>query len=288
MTLELEQLIRKALEENPSSENLSTKFFSPEQKWTRVFLIAQDDLVLSGSALFEKSFSLTDPDFQITWHFSDGDLVLKGQSVATMAGHFDQFVCSENIALSFIQRLSGIATLTRLFVEQVEHSSCQIFGSPNHTPLYQDLEDQAIIHGGGKTSREQSAHRVFLDKRHQSFWKFAELSEKIEEVSFLKESDDTKKDLKIEMVANTLEEVEAACDLNVQGIILDNMSHTHQNDTLKAALKIIPHNITTTVTGVISLEEARTMADLKVNRMVIDPLPLSAPTALLSLSFAEN
>lgn len=268
----LQELIREAIQEDLPTGDLTTDSLSARQKRGRARLVAKEDLVLSGQEAFSEAIRQLEPEAQIKWHFNDGDFLLAQQTACTLTGNLLQILKAERVALNFLGRLSGVATLTRCFVKEVEHTQCRILDTRKTTPLFRTLEKQAVLHGKGHNHRKNLSDAVMIKENHIRV--AGSIQEAVNQVR-------QNTDAPIEVECASLEEVRQAAELRVDQILLDNMS----NETMAEALRLIPSIIKTEASGNMTLERVRGVAELGVDFISIGALTHSAPCADLSLLF---
>ncbi len=270
--MKLFDLVKQALDEDLPGGDLTTDNLNLGERLGRARLVAKEDLVISGQEAFQMSFLHLDPEVKLHWPFKDGDFVLKSQTVAVLTGHLEALLKGERVALNFIGHLSGIASLTRCFVEQVKHTSCQILDTRKTTPLWRSLEKQAVRHGRGHNHRLNLSEAVLVKDNHIAAC--GDLKTAVQKIrqSFAGP---------IEVECAELSQVEEAVALNVDRILLDNMD----NSTLEQALALIPKRIQTEASGNMSLDRVRSVAELGVDFISVGALTHSAPCADLSLEF---
>src|SRR5262245_19173226 len=126
MNSDLDDLIVTAINEDMPQGDATTEALGLKERKGRARVIAKEDLVISGSDPFTRVLHKLDPQVEVKWLFQDGDFVLRKQAVATLYGNLVQILKAERVALNFLGRLSGVATLTRCFVKQIEHTRCRI------------------------------------------------------------------------------------------------------------------------------------------------------------------
>lgn len=265
-------LIRAALKEDMPSGDVTTESLAKRPKYGEALLKAKEDLVLSGANAFEETMLYLEPQVKIKWQFNEGDLVFKGQNICSIEGDLIQILKAERVALNFLGRLSGIATLTRNFVKEVEGTSTKILDTRKTTPLLRDLEKRAVRHGGGTNHRFNLSEAVLIKDNHISL-----MGGITSAVSRLKQHCT----LPVEVECSNLEQVKECVSLNVQRILLDNMS----NETIVLALKLIPKEIKTEASGNMVLSRVKSVAQLGVDYISVGALTHSAPCADISLLF---
>ena len=270
--MNLLELIRAAIKEDMPQGDLTTESLALKPKIGRARLRAKEDILLSGTAPFEQSMLTLEPSCRVKWHFEEGDKILKSQIICTIEGDLVQILKAERVALNFLGRLSGIATLTHAFAQQLAGTKTKILDTRKTTPGYRELEKRAVVHGGGHNHRMNLSSAVLIKDNHITV--MGGLPQAVQRVR-------EHTSLSIEVEARTMAEVKEAVAQNVQRILLDNMN----NETLKEALALIPANIETEASGNMKLERVRSVAELGVNYISVGALTHSAPCADVSLEF---
>ncbi|MEK6627445.1 MAG: carboxylating nicotinate-nucleotide diphosphorylase [Bdellovibrionota bacterium] len=265
-------LIKAALKEDMPSGDITTESMAMKPKNGEALLKAKEDLVLSGANAFEETILFLEPQAKIKWQFNEGDLIYKGQNICSAYGDLIQILKAERVALNFLGRLSGIASLTRSFVKEVEGTKTKILDTRKTTPLLRDLEKRAVHHGGGFNHRFNLSEAVLIKDNHITL-----MGGITKAVNRLKQHCN----LAIEVEASTLEQVKECVLLNVQRILLDNMS----NEMITAAMQIIPQHINTEASGNMNLSRVKSVAQLGVDFISVGALTHSAPCADVSLLF---
>lgn len=266
------ELVRQGVLEDMPQGDLTTRSLGLTSRPGTARLIAKQDLVVSGLDLFQATVLSLDPDCRVQWTFVDGQSVLKGQVVGLLHGNLIEILKAERTALNFLGHLSGIATLTRQYVAQVEHTSTQILDTRKTLPGYRALEKKAVRDGGGRNHRLNLSDAILIKENH--IRAVGGLSAAIQAVR-------RHTSASIEIETTTLNEVREAIDGKVQRILLDNMS----NELMAEALELIPAEIQTEASGNMSLSRVRSVAELGVNFISVGALTHSAPVADLSLIF---
>jgi nicotinate-nucleotide pyrophosphorylase (carboxylating) len=265
-------LIKSALKEDIPAGDVTTESLGMRPKHGEALLKAKEDLVLSGANAFEETLLFLEPQVKVKWQFNEGDLVYKGQNICSIEGDLIQILKAERVALNFLGRLSGIATLTRQFVKSIEGTQTKILDTRKTTPLLRDLEKRAVVHGGGSNHRFNLSEAVLIKDNHISLMGGITIA-----VSRLRQHCE----LPIEVEASNLEQVKECVALNVQRILLDNMS----NEMMALAINIIPKEIKTEASGNMNLNRVKSVADLGVDFISVGALTHSATCADVSLLF---
>lgn len=268
----LVDLIQAALQEDMPTGDLTTECLALKPRFGQAILKAKQDLVLSGSGAFEQTMQTLEANVKIKWLFQEGEKVLRNQNICTLEGDLIQILKAERVALNFLGHLSGIATYTHQFVQQVQGTKTQILDTRKTTPGLRELEKKAVVHGGGQNHRMNLSAAILIKDNHISV--MGGLREAVERVR----SHATKP---IEVECRTLAEVQTAVQLQVTRLLLDNMD----NEMLREALKVVPPTIQTEASGNMNLERVRSVALLGVDFISVGALTHSAPVADVSLLF---
>lgn len=270
--MNLIDLIRAAIKEDMPTGDLTTESLALRPHQGRAKLRAKADLVLSGTSAFEQTMEHLEPGLRIKWHFDEGHEILKGQIICSLEGDLVQVLKAERVALNFLGRLSGIATLTNRFVKAIAGTKTQILDTRKTTPVYRDLEKRAVVHGGGLNHRMNLSTAILVKDNH-----IALMGGITKAVSRIRENSQ----VAIEVEVKNPAEVKEAVSLGVQRLLLDNMT----NAQLAEALTMIPPSIETEASGNMSLERVRSVAELGVHFISVGALTHSAPVADVSLEF---
>jgi nicotinate-nucleotide pyrophosphorylase (carboxylating) len=273
--LSIDQIIKSAVDEDMPNGDITTDSLLLKDRSGRAQLIAKEDLVLSGSLLFEKVFLTVNKNIEFHWLKRDSELVLKNQKIVNIKGPLADILKAERVALNFLGKMAGIATLTRCFVDQLIGLQTQILDTRKTTPLFRQWERMAVQHGGGKNHRLNLSDRVLIKENH--IQAAGGITKAIELVRAQAHN-------WIQVETRSLDDVKTAVAAKVNSILLDNMS----NEQLVTALKIIPSLIETEASGNMNLERIRSVAETGVQYISVGMLTHSAPTADVSLLIEET
>lgn len=268
----LDSLIDIAIQEDLPSGDVTTDNLNLSERNCKAHLVAKEDLILSGQELFEKVFSKVDSKTQLEWKFKNSDLILKNQIVCILKGNANSLLKAERVALNFLGHLSGIATLTRCFVDQVKGLETKILDTRKTTPGFRGLEKKAVLDGGGTNHRMNLSDAIMIKDNHIEA--IGSITEAVRQIR-------DKSELSIEVETRNLQEVREAVACKVKRIMLDNMD----NDTIKQAMHLIPYGIEVEASGNMSISRVRSVAELGVHFISVGALTHSAPTADFSLQF---
>lgn len=270
--MNLRQLIEKAYAEDIPRGDLTTDNLGLDERPGDAQLIAKEDLVVAGLQVFEDCVHYIDPSAKLRWQFKDGDLALNRQTVCWIKGDLIKLLRAERVALNFLGRLSGIATLTRCFVQETKGTECKILDTRKTTPLLRGLEKAAVRAGGGVNHRMNLSDAILIKENH------------IRAVGSIRAAIASIRERyngPIEVECRTLDEVQTAVKERVDRILLDNMSTAD----MKAAREIIPAMISVEASGNMTVERIRDVAATGVDFISVGALTHSAPCADFSLMF---
>ena len=266
------QLLEMAFEEDLPHGDITSDSILKKETSVLANLKAKEDLVLSGCTLFEEAMRWQDEELKIHWHFKDSDFVYNQQTICQIEGSALAILKAERVALNFLGKLSGIATLTRCFVEKLHGTQTKILDTRKTTPGFRALEKAAVLHGGGMNHRMNLSDGVLIKENH--IRAAGGITSAVQEVR-------SHTSFPIEVECSSLSEVEEAVALKVHRILLDNMSL----ETLKECLEVIPRTIETEASGNMNLDRVKSVAELGVNYISVGQITHSAPSADVSLLF---
>ncbi len=268
--MDTQRLIEIAIEEDLPNGDITTDALSLENKKGCARLIAKQDMVLSGSSLFEQTIGYFNPDIDYSWYFKDGESVLSGQNLAAIKGSLTAMLKGERIALNFLGHLSGIATLTKTYVDQVHGTQTKILDTRKTLPGWRALQKRAVVDGGGVNHRFSLSEKIMIKDNHIKA--VGSITQALEKIPSPQE---------IIIEVRSFSDVQEALYFNVGHLLLDNMD----NETLEKCLNIIPKHINTEVSGQITLERIRFIAPLGVDYISIGAITHSASNANISMDF---
>lgn len=272
MKLVADKLIMQALEEDITSEDITTNAVMRERREGEVDLICKEDGIIAGLWVFERVFTLLDPSTRVTLFVKDGDEVKKGQKMGVVTGDIRVLLSGERTALNYLQRMSGIATYTRSVAKLLEGTKTKLLDTRKTTPNMRIFEKYAVRTGGGYNHRYNLSDGVLLKDNHigaaGSVKKAVELAR--EYAPFVR---------KIEVETETLEMVKEAVEAGADIIMLDNMSL----EMMKEAVDYIDGRTSTECSGNVTKENAAQLAAAGVDYISSGALTHSAPILDISL-----
>ena len=273
------ETIRRALAEDLGSGDITSECFIPADHRSSARLTAGEFAILAGTAATTEVFRQVDPTIEITAHQNDGDRLAPGTLILTATGPTRALLSAERTALNFLQRLSGIATLTRSFVDAVAGTKAVILDTRKTTPGLREFERLAVRAGGGTNHRFGLFDRVLAKDNHLAITPDA--------TGLQRAIDEAKKrapGILIEIEADTLDQVRLLCGLrDINIILLDNMS----NDQLRAAVQIrADREILLEASGRVNLDTVAAIAATGVDQISVGALTHSARAIDLSLGIS--
>jgi nicotinate-nucleotide pyrophosphorylase (carboxylating) len=268
-----DHLIDLALEEDAGLGDVTSRAIFPPAHRSRAFIAAGHDLVVCGLEVAARVFARVDPALKVTLTARDGDRIRQDGRVLDVAGPTAALLTAERTALNFIQRLSGIATLSRRFAAAVSGTGVRIVDTRKTTPGYRALEKYAVRCGGCSNHRSSLGEHVLIKDNH-----IAAAGSLTRAVNLARAA--APHLAKIEVEAKTLAEVKEAVRAGAEVILLDNMTP----DLVRQAVMLIAGAALVEVSGGVRLETVRDFALPGVDVISIGALTHSAPAADLSLT----
>ena len=266
MQLQADKLIRMALEEDITSEDVSTNAVMPTKVQGTVDLIAKEDGVIAGMDVYARVFKLLDEDTEIEMFCHDGDEVREGDLMAKVTGDIRVLLSGERVALNYLQRMSGIATYTRSVAKLLEGSGVTLLDTRKTTPNCRVFEKYAVRVGGGCNHRYNLSDGVLLKDNHigaaGSITKAIQMAKAY--APFVR---------KIEIETETLEQVAEAVEAGADIIMLDNMTP----EVMKQAVALIDGRAQTECSGNITKENIARICEIGVDFVSSGALTHSAP-----------
>lgn len=272
MLLNADELIKLALREDISSEDVTTNAVMHTYQKGEVDLICKQDGIIAGLEVFKRVFELLDSQTKVEFYAKDGDEVKNGQLLGKVEGDIRVLLSGERTALNYLQRMSGIATYTSSIAKLLEGSKTKLLDTRKTTPNMRIFEKYAVRAGGGFNHRYNLSDGVLLKDNH------------IGAAGGVKEAVKMAKEYapfvrKIEVETENLDMVKEAVEAGADIIMLDNMS----TDEMKEAIRIIDGRAETECSGNVTKENIERVIDLGVDYISSGALTHSAPILDLSL-----
>ncbi len=274
--MDVAELVRRALEEDGVSRDLTTLAAVPDDLSARGVFLAKQELVVSGLDVAAEVFRAVDERLAVEPRVGEGQKVSPGTEVGWVTGPARGMLTGERVALNLLQRLSGVATLTRRFVDAVAGTTARIRDTRKTTPLLRALEKRAVEAGGGV------AHRAGLDKGILIKDNHARLAGGVGEAT--RRARSAFPNVSIETEVERLDQIEEALRAGAQMILLDNFTPA----AVRAAVAQIAGRVTVEVSGGVTLRTVREYAEAGPDYIAIGALTHSAPAADISLEVESD
>ncbi len=274
----IEDAVGRALREDVGSGDATTSALVPTDAVSRAMMNARVDMTVCGVGIAEQVFQTLDSGVIVESFAGDGDRVAAGAALLRIEGPTRAILTGERTALNFMQRLSGVATLTARYVEAVAGFETEILDTRKTTPGWRLLEKYAVACGGGRNHRVGLYDMVMIKDNHLAALSDAEPNAIAAAVQRARAG---APDLRVEVEADNLEQVAQAADAGADVILLDNMPP----DALCQALRIIDGRCQTEASGGVTLETIRGVAATGVDFISVGALTHSATAVDIGLDF---
>ena len=272
MKMQADKLIRMALQEDITSEDVSTNAVMRSAVKGTVDLIAKEDGIIAGLDVYARVFQILDEKTEISFNFKDGEAVKKGDLLGTVTGDIRVLLSGERVALNYLQRMSGIATYTKQVSKLLEGSKVTLLDTRKTTPNCRGFEKYAVRIGGGCNHRYNLSDGVLLKDNHigaaGSVAKAVVMAK--EYAPFVR---------KIEIEVETMEQVKEAVEAGADIIMLDNMTP----EMMKEAVELIAGRAQTECSGNITKENIAKILETGVDFVSSGALTHSAPILDISM-----
>ena len=272
MKMQADKLIRMALQEDITSEDVSTNAVMRSAVKGTVDLIAKEDGIIAGLDVYARVFQILDEKTEISFNFKDGDAVKKGDLLGTVTGDIRVLLSGERVALNYLQRMSGIATYTKQVLKLLEGSKVTLLDTRKTTPNCRVFEKYAVRIGGGCNHRYNLSDGVLLKDNH-----IGAAGSVAKAVAMAKEYAPFVR--KIEIEVETMEQVKEAVEAGADIIMLDNMTP----EMMKEAVELIAGRAQTECSGNITKENIAKILETGVDFVSSGALTHSAPILDISM-----
>ena len=272
MKLNADKLIMMALQEDITSEDVSTNAVMPKAQKGKVDLICKQDGIIAGLDVYARVFTLLDDSTEVEFFCKDGDEVKAGQLMGIVTGDIRVLLSGERVALNYLQRMSGIATYTHEVAELLKGSKTTLLDTRKTTPNCRIFEKYAVRVGGGSNHRYNLSDGVLLKDNHigaaGSITNAVRMAK--EYAPFVR---------KIEVEVETLDQVKEAVEAGTDIIMLDNMT----TDQMRAAIDLIDGRAETECSGNVTKENIESLISLGVDYISSGALTHSSPIMDISM-----
>ena len=272
------QHVRAALAEDVGDGDVTTLATVPETMTARAAMKAREELVVCGLSFAEAAFRELSADTHVTCAVADGARVALGARLLEVEGSACALLAAERVALNFVQRLSGVATLAARFVEAVAGTGAVILDTRKTTPGWRELEKYAVRCGGAQNHRLGLWDMVLIKDNHLAALREARpnaIAAAVERARLIYPA------LKVEVEADTLEQVRQAAGTGADIILLDNMTP----EQLREAVRLVSGRAKTEASGGVNLQTVRAIAETGVDFISVGAMTHSARAVDIGLDF---
>ena len=268
----IREIVKRALAEDLGEGDITSIFTIPKNINALGIIVAKERGVLAGTMVAEQVFKVVDKNTKITFHKQDGERFITGNIIADIQGKAVSLLAAERVALNFLQRLCGIATLTRKYVLQVKGTGAKILDTRKTTPGIRILEKYAVRMGGGYNHRIGLYDQILIKDNHIN------LGGGIKNVLNKVKNIDSGK-IFIEIEVRNIRQLKQALSYDIERIMLDNMSI----EDIKKAVEIVNNKCELEVSGNVGLDNVRRIAKTGVDYISVGALTHSYRSIDLSM-----
>jgi len=268
----IDKIIDSALEEDLGPGDITTEALVDLSVKGEARLIAKEEIILAGIGVFSRVFSRLDPEIVVETKYRDGEAVSNGQDIGIVKGSMRGILSGERTALNFLQRLSGIATLTRKYVERTDSSKVRVIDTRKTTPGLRILEKYAVRRGGGFNHRFGLFDGILIKDNH-----IAVAGSIAKALARIKGR--VPHTLRIEVEVEDIKGVEEAIGAGADAILLDNMSLKE----MREAVSIAGGRVLLEASGGITLESIEEVSKIGINLISVGAITHSARSVDISL-----
>lgn len=261
--------INDFLKEDIGEGDKTTEWIVPENHISKAKIISKEDGVIAGHKYAKEIFKALDNGINYREIKKDGELVKRGEIIAEIEGKTRTILSGERVALNILQRLSGIATLTRKYVKAVEGTKAKILDTRKTTPGLREMEKYAVRMGGGENHRFNLSEMVLIKENH--IFVAGSIKEAIRRVKG--------KGLKVEVEVKNMDELVEAIEEGVDRILLDNWD----TEKIKEAVELVRGKVPLEASGNMTIERAKKVAEAGVDYISVGALTHSFKSLDLSL-----
>ena len=272
----IHRVVQLALDEDAPWGDITSEYLIPVEATAHAELVAREPGVLSGGEVFAAAFHLTDPAVTVELHAADGTEFAPGTPLATVSGPARSVLTAERVALNFVQRMSGIATLTAAYVAEVAHTGTRIADTRKTTPGLRAFERHAVTSGGGHNHRFSLSDAVMAKDNHLAVLTGRGVSVTAALQGAIARLPHT---THVEVEVDRLDQIEPVLAAGVGTIMLDNFSR----DDMRAGVTLISGRAIVEASGGITFEKLREIAETGVDVISVGALTHSARALDLGL-----
>ncbi len=268
-------MLQRALEEDIGSGDITTSLLIPEESNSIAQYIAKEDFILAGLPFARELFRLIEPSVHIKTTVDDGSRVRSGESIGEISGKTRSILTGERVSLNILQRLSGIATMTSMYVEKIKGTRAKIVDTRKTTPCLRFMEKYAVRIGGGHNHRFGLFDGILIKDNHiKALGSIRKAVEKAKTAHHL---------TNIEVEVNNLRDLDVAIEAGADIVMLDNMSIAD----MKEAVRFSDSKVLLEASGGINLENVRAVAETGVDLISVGALTHSSSSVDISLEIVQ-
>ncbi|RKQ29658.1 carboxylating nicotinate-nucleotide diphosphorylase [Oceanobacillus halophilus] len=275
--LKLRRTLQSLLLEDIGDNDITSQTIFPLDKYGKGIFIAKEDGILSGLEVIAEAYQLLDSKMEVVYYFKDGDRVSAGQKIADVSGPIAHLLTGERVILNLIQRMSGIATVTRESIQELNDKAIQICDTRKTAPGLRMFDKYAVVCGGGKNHRQGLYDGVMIKDNHISFC--GSITKAVKEVR-----KHVGHMVKIEVETESKEEVLEAVEAGADVIMFDNRTP----EEVREFASLVPETIVTEASGGITLENLVTYRNCGVHYISLGFLTHSVKALDISLQVKEG
>ena len=269
---QINKIIDIALKEDLGPGDITTSAIIDPSIKGKARLLAKEEIILAGVEVFSRVFSLLDTEIVVECNYHDGDVVPEGDYICIVKGSMKGILSGERTALNFLQHLSGIATLTRRYVEKIDPSQVRVIDTRKTTPGLRILEKYAVRMGGGFNHRFGLFDGILIKDNHIAV--AGSISEALAKIKGR-----VPHTLKIEVEVDDIKGVEEAIRAGADAILLDNMSL----EEIREAVSIAGGRVLLEASGGVTLESIEEISRTGINLISVGAITHSARSVDISL-----
>jgi len=275
----IDRAVRAALDEDAPWGDLTAEAFLPVDAIARAELVAREPGVFSGGEVFAAAFRLTDPSVSVSMRIADGDAFAAGSAIAAVTGPARAVLTAERVGLNFVQRMSGVATLTARYVAEVAHTDARIVDTRKTTPGLRAFERHAVRSGGGFNHRFSLSDAVMAKDNHLAVLTAGTEDEAALTAALRAGIARLPHTAHVEIEVDRLSQIPPVLAAGAHTIMLDNFSL----EDLRAGVELIAGRAVVEASGGVTLETVRAIAETGVDVISVGALTHSAPSLDLGL-----
>lgn len=264
-------ILHIALEEDIGYGDITTKSIIPEKKSSKAIIISKGNFIVTGIPFVQEILHIIDPDTDLRVYYNDGSRVKKGDIIAEINGRARTILTSERVCLNILQRLSGIATMTKAFVENVKDLNVKIVDTRKTTPGLRFLEKYAVRVGGGHNHRFGLFDGILIKDNHiEALGSITKAIEAAKRNNHL---------LKVEVEVENINELKEALKAGADVVMLDNMTI----EDMREAVRLAKGKVILEASGNINLANVKAVAETGVDLISVGAITHSAPAVDISM-----